>query len=576
MVYSLVSRRCPAGTLRRPLLYACGDVSALQDARDAYAARSWSRARTLFEGALTAGDDLTGDDLYQLSDAVWWEGDNERTLLWGEAAYRRYVDESNWRRAAMAATDMALVHFLRGDETVGSGWISRAQRHLKGEDEAAEHGWLIYLLDVEGALDGVITPNEEASYASILDASRRVQELGRRHGDRTLEAVGILGEGRVLVKVGRVRDGLALLDEALLAALSDELNPVWAGNIYCHLMAAAHELAEVRRARDWTEATTRWLDALPAAVTYRGICRVHRSQVHQLAGDWDSAEEEARRVCEELAGSHRSATAEAHYQVGEIRRLRGDIESAGDAYERAHLLGRDPQPGLALLRLAQARMRAAHASISSAVVGETRPLVRARLLAAQVDIALACREQSEAERACEELEGIAAAYRSSGLDVAARHARGSALLAAGRSQDALSVLRDACQRWTDLDAPYDCARVRVLLARTYRALGDEDAVRRELDAAERTFARLGAATDLDAVSELRRQTLPGGLSTREAEVLALVAAGKTNREIASVLVVSHKTVSRHLSNIFTKLGVRSRTAAAAFAFEHDLVQPADR
>lgn len=552
-------------------------MSALEDARDAYAARSWSRARTLFEAAHAAGEEeLTGDDLYQLSDAAWWEGDNESTLEWGEAAYRRYVAEGNPGRAAMAATDMALVYFLRGDETVGSGWISRAQRHLHGVDESAEHGWLTYLLEVEGALDGVITPTDEASYESILDASRRVQQLGRRYGDRTLEAVGILGEGRVLVKVGRVREGLVFLDEAFVAALSDELTPVWAGNIYCHLMAAAHELAEIRRAREWTEATTRWLDALPAAVTYRGICRVHRSQVHQLAGDWDWAEEEALRVCDELAGSHRSATAEAHYQVGEIRRMRGDLRSAEDAYERAHALGRDPQPGLALLRLAQARTRAAHASIGSAVVAETRPLARARLLAAQVEIALACRERSEAECACDELEGIASAYRSSGLDVAARHARGSVLLAAGRPEDSLSILRDACQRWTDLDAPYDCARVRVLLARAYRALGDEDAARRELDAAERTFARLGAAIDLGTLSELRQQRWPAGLSTREAEVLALVAAGKTNREIASALVVSHKTVSRHLSNIFTKLGVSSRTAAAAFAFEHDLVQPADR
>jgi len=562
--------------LRRTLPYACDDMSALQDARDAYAARSWSQARAHFEAARTSGEELTADDLYHLSDAAWWEGDNERTLESCEAAYRRYIDDGSPRRAAMAATDIALVHFLRGDDTVGSGWVSRAQRHLQDEDEGAEHGWLMYVLEVEGALDGEITPDEEASYASILDASRRVQELGRCHRDRTLEAVGVLGEGRVLVKIGRVREGLALLDEALIAALSDELNPQWAGNIYCHLMAAAHELVEVKRAREWTEATARWLDALSAAVTYLGICRVHRSQVHQLAGDWDRAEGDALRVCEELGESHRSATAEAHYQIGEIRRLRGALVPAEEAYERAHARGRDPQPGLALLRLAQGRTRAAHTSVTSAVVAETRPLARARLLSAQIEIALASRERSEAERACDELEGIAATYRSSGLDVAARHARGSVLLADGRPHDALSVLRDACQRWTDLDAPYDCARVRLQLARAYRALKDEDAVRRELDAAERTLRRLGAATDLEAVSELRQPTLPGGLSTREAEVLALVAAGKTNREIASILVVSHKTVARHLSNIFTKLGVGSRTAAAAFAIEHDLAQPADR
>jgi ATP/maltotriose-dependent transcriptional regulator MalT len=309
------------------------------------------------------------------------------------------------------------------------------------------------------------------------------------------------------------------------------------------------------------------------AVLFKGICRVHRAQVMQIKGAWTDAEDEALRVCADLAHIHVGIVAEAHYQIGEIRRLRGDLEGAEEAYRRGHGLGRDPQPGLAMLRLAQGRTKAAATAIRSALAGVTNRLSRARLLAAQVEIAIAAGSDGAASAAADELGDIASAYGSSGLEAAAKLALGSVLLSAGRTEDAISTLRSACSAWQGLEAPYDCARVRVLLARAYHDLGDSEAAERELDAAQTVFEELGADLDAKTVGAQRRLALPRGLTEREAEVLALVAAGNTNRQIADELVLSQKTVARHLSNIFTKLSVTSRTAAAWFAFENGLATP---
>jgi ATP/maltotriose-dependent transcriptional regulator MalT len=323
-------------------------------------------------------------------------------------------------------------------------------------------------------------------------------------------------------------------------------------------------------------ATEQWLAGLSSAVLFTGICRVHRAQVLHGRGEWDSAEEEVRRVCAELDGFSVATVAEAYYEAGTIRHSRGDLAGAEEALRSAHRLGRDPQPGLALLRLAQGRVPVAEASIrvALAATGSGNPLARVPLLEAQVRIALAARDLDTAGAACAELAATAGTFDSSGLAVAATQARGAVLLAGGRPEEAVGVLRGACGRWQDLHAPYECARVRVLLARAYRELGDEDAAALELDAAAPVFDRLGAALDAVDVAQLRRgRSLPGGLTEREAEVLGLVAAGRTNQEVADALVLSRKTVARHLSNIFTKLGLTSRTAAAAFAYQHGLARP---
>jgi DNA-binding CsgD family transcriptional regulator len=540
-----------------------GEAGHLDEARDAFARRNWVRARDGFIAARAHGP-LSSDDTYALADAAWWLGLIDEALARYEDAYRLYLDEERPRQAAVTAFGIGYTLALRGDSAVGSGWMGRAVRLLEGEAESAEHGYLVFI-DLEEALGA-------GDLETALARARDLQAMGRRFADSTLVALGVVGEGRALIKQGQVRRGLALLDEGMLAAVSERMDPSWAGNIYCSVMIACHELADVRRAAEWTQATARWCESMPAAGPFMGICRVHRAQILQIQGGWDEAEREADRVCRELAHFDVGTVAEAHYQMGEVHRLRGSLAAAEEAYRRAHALGRDPQPGLALLRLAQGRAEAAAASIQAALAGETRNrLARALLCAAQVEIALAAGTLDRARQAGDELAEIAAVYGSSGFEAVALSARGAIQLTEGQTAAALQTLRTACLCWQRLNAPYETARIRVLLARAYAALADPDASSLELDAAAAVFDRLGALPDARAVADLRgRPSLPGGLTEREAEVLAEVAAGKSNREIAGALFISEKTVARHLSNIFTKLGLTSRTAAAAYAIEHGL------
>lgn len=540
------------------------DVTPILDAaREAYAHRDWQGARDGFRASRDTGE-LVADDLHIWADAAWWLGLVDESLAAAEEAYRMFLQGTRPRQAASAAMNIALSLFLRGDDVAGSGWMSRVQRILRDQPECPEHGYMRYLLEVEAGLGG-------GELDAVASSARDVQEIGRRQADPNLVALGILGEGRALIRQGRVVDGNELLDEAMVAVLGDELSPKWAGNIYCHLMAACHELADFRRAAEWTRETTRWLESLPDAVLFTGICRIHRSQVFQTTGAWEQAESEAIRVCEDLADIQVASAAEGHYQLGELRRLRGDLPGAERAYRAAHERGRDPQPGLALLRLAQGRIDAASASIRGGLAGTSNRLARARLCTAQVEIACAAQDFKTAGEAGDELNEIASEYGSSGLDVMARHARGAILLADGDAAEALEMLRGACEGWQKLHAPYESARVRLLLARAYETLGDSDAAAREFDAAEAAFTHLGAMLDSNNLSALRgHPALPDGLTPREAEVLALVASGKTNNEVATALGISRKTVARHLSNIFTKIDVSSRTEAAAYAFAHDL------
>jgi DNA-binding CsgD family transcriptional regulator len=536
----------------------------LRIAREAHRRRDWLGAYERFT-TIRAVTGLSADDLQALSDAAWWLGRIDESVEAGDAAYGALLDAGRPQAAAMIALEVAVSLFLRGDDALGSGWLGRAQRLLEPLPEAPQHGYLRFIVDVEGALDG-------DDLDAVADAARDVQAIGRRHRDPNLQAAGVVGEGRALVRLGAAQRGLRLLDEAMVAVVSDDLAPEWAGNVYCHLMAACHELADVQRAREWTEATSRWLAQLPAAVLFTGICRVHRSQVYQTAGEWKRAEDEATRVCEDLAGIGVASVAEAHYQVGELRRLRGELRAAEEAYGRARELGRDPQPGMALLCLADGEVDAARASVRAALhaVAADR-LARARLCAAQVEIGLAADDLDAARQGCAELVEAAAAYGTSGLEAAALHARGAVVLAEGRAHEALPALRAACRRWNAVGAPYEVARACTLLGRAYEALGDRDAANAELSSARESFQRLGATVDACQVAALLGdQPSPAGLTAREIEVLALVSEGRTNREVAAELVLSEKTIARHLSNIFTKLGVSTRTEAAAFAFEHRL------
>ncbi|MGH3482745.1 MAG: LuxR C-terminal-related transcriptional regulator [Nocardioidaceae bacterium] len=545
------------------------DSDPLQRARQAHLRRDWAVARDDFATARDAAP-LGADDLVAAGDAAWWLGRTDEALADYQTAYRLQVDQKQLPPAARVAMTVGFLSYLRGDAVGGSAWIARAGRLLSGLPECVEHGYLLSL-EIDDAL-------AEHDAERAIAAAQRVQDLAAQYDDPTLHSAGLVGEGVALVKRGSVIDGLAVIDEAMIAVREGAVAPDWAGNFYCQVMALCHELADPRRAREWTDATERWCGRFTSAAMFAGICRVHRAQLLELGGDWKRAEDEARRVCGDLADMNVAVVAEGHYQVGDIQRGRGDLAGAEDSYRRAHELGRDPQPGLALLRLAQGRPAAAAASIHAALATRSDDrLARARLRTAQAEIALATGELDLAWEAATELGQIAAAYASPGHAASARQLLGATLLANGQAADALTDLQAAGRAWHDLDAPCHAARVGLLAAEAYRALGDEDRAGLELDAAEVVFARVGAEADLQRLTHLRRSaTLPDGLTPREAEVLTLIAAGLTNRDVATELVVSEKTVARHLANVFAKLGVSTRTAAAAYAFEHGLAKSSGR
>jgi DNA-binding NarL/FixJ family response regulator len=519
-------------------------AGSLTAARQAYAARDWIRAAAHFDAV--PPEQLAADDLAAYADAVWWLGRIDDNLRLNAAACEALLAESRPADAAWAAMVLGIFQLGRGDEPVGMGWIMRAVRLAEGISECPAHGWLLLLTEVE--------PNLLAGRpTAAVHAARRMREIGQRLHEPDLFAAGIHSEGRALIRSGQVADGLALLDEAMVTVLDGKLTPFTTGTLYCHTIAACHEVAEVRRMTRWTELAERWLATFPAAVAFGGLCAVHRAQLHLIHGRWDDAEQAALQVVPSLDANRIDYAAEAWYVVAEAQRLRGD-PSAASAYDEAHARGRDPQPGRALLQFQGGDAAGAATAVRTAlaaVAGD--PLRRASLCAAAVEIAVAAGRPDEAAAPAAELAATAATYATSGLEAMAGGARGAVLLAEGRAEEALPVLRDACRRWHELGAPYDVAGVCVRLASAYRALGDEASAAAEDARAEETYSRLGVVRAGAAAT--------GGLSAREYEVLTLVADGRSNREIGERLYISDRTVGRHLTNIYQKIGVTSRTQA---------------
>jgi DNA-binding CsgD family transcriptional regulator len=403
-----------------------------------------------------------------------------------------------------------------------------------------------------------------------------VLEVADACGDRDLRALGMLSSGQAALVAGAVRRGMALLDETMVAVAAGEVSPVPAGIVYCAVVDACIEVFDLRRAAEWTEALDRWSGAQPDLVPYRGQCLVHRSQLLQAHGSWPEARTEADRACRWLSRPSHPALGLALYQRAELHRLRGELADAERSYRAASRQGCEPAPGLALLRLAEGRVDAAVAAIRR-VIDETRgPLRRPALLAAGVEILLAAGAVDDARSAAGELHELAGEVDAPLLHAVAAFATGSVLLAGDDPVAALGALRDAHERWRELDMPYDAARARVRIGLACRQLGDDDAALLELDAARLVFAQLEARPALAEVTRLTAaappsEPRPGGLTGRECEVLRHVAAGETDREIAAALVISEHTVGRHLQNIFRKLGLSSRAAATSFAHEHHLV-----
>jgi ATP/maltotriose-dependent transcriptional regulator MalT len=398
-------------------------------------------------------------------------------------------------------------------------------------------------------------------------------DLGEAWGDRNLAAWALAMLGGMQVAAGDVAGGVATLDEAMIETVSGDLVPFVTGWIYCFLLKTCQGLGDVQRAREWTETAVRWCEQNGVDSWYPGVCRLHRCEVASLRGEWASAEQEALRAAEDLAPFGNYLIAEGQYIAGEIRRRRGDYSLAEEAFRRSHDLGHDPQPGLALLRLAQGDAQGAANQLRLALMGGSQqPLPRARLLAARVQAELELGDVDAAGCSVTELGELARASQSRLLWGLLATSHGALLLAQGDVDGAVPLLREASSIFQQLECPYEVAQVRMSLGTAARQVGDEETAALEFEAASAAFTRLGARPEAEDASDLATRTSknPQSLSDREVEVLRLVARGMSNREVASTLVISEHTVRRHLSNVFRKIGVTSRSAATAFAFEHDL------
>jgi ATP/maltotriose-dependent transcriptional regulator MalT len=510
---------------------------------------------------------LGPEDLEGLADGAWWLSRIPESLTVRQRAYSAWAAAGEDRRAAFAAWRLAAEHFQKGDGAVGSGWLRRAQRHLQAEPESGVNGYL-KLMEADLAHYG-------GDLTGALILAERAAEIATRFEDHDLLALAIQTRGRLLIAQGRVADGSALLDEAMTSVIAGELSAYITGWIYCQVIYACLELADLRRAGEWNEAAMAWCESIPSGGLADAICRLNRAELVSLQGELARAEAEARRASEEFTVMGEQAmAAEALYAVGEYNRQMGDLAAAEEAFARAQELGRDPQPGLAQLRLAQGNVGAASAALRLSLDAElTNRLRRSRLLATKVEVALAAGDIDEARAACRELDSIAGEFETPALVATAALARGTVRLAEDDVHGALPHLRQGWAIWQDLKVPYEAAQARVLIGQARHSAGDEEGARRDLGAARAAFERLGAAGQARRTAELLGQAreLPGGLTEREAAVLRLVATGRSNRKVAEELFISEHTVARHLQNIFAKLGVSSRAAATAFAVEHDVV-----
>jgi DNA-binding CsgD family transcriptional regulator len=539
----------------------------LREGQSAYERQAWGDAYTQLSSADREAP-LEPEDLERLASAAHLIGrENESEDLLARA-HQGFLGRGDVERAARCAFWIAIGLLERGEQARGGGWLARAQRLLdENQRDCVDRGYLL----LPAALRNVFTGEFAAAYELFTQAAA----IAERFHDPDLAAFARNGQGRALIKLGEYAKGVALLDEGMAAVEAGEVSPIIAGNVYCSVLEACTEMFDMRRAQEWTASLGRWCESQPDLVPFRGQCLIRRSEVLQLHGAWKESMAEVRQAQTRLSEPPppQPAVGLAFYQQAELHRLRGEFAQAEEAYREASKWARVPRPGLALLRLAQGEIDAAAAMIRSMTDDARRRDVRARVLAARVEIELAANDVESARGAAQELANIAANLDAPFLNAIAAQSNGAVLLAQGDARAALASLQRAWSTWQDLEAPYEAARVRVLIALASRELGDPDTATMELEAARWAFRQLGAGPDLARVEALL-QPAPrsaSGLTAREVEVLRLVAQGKTNKAIAEELFISEKTVHRHVSNIFLKLHLSTRAAATAYAFQHGLV-----
>jgi ATP/maltotriose-dependent transcriptional regulator MalT len=541
----------------------------LAEARKQLAQRAWGAA---YDG-LRAADravPLGPADRESLGLAAFLTGHESDADTAYEQAHHDHLAAGDADGAARVAFWLAFALVMRGEEARGAGWFGRAKRVLDeaGRDDSVWHGYLL----VPQAL-GLLFGGRPADALPLLEQALAV---AGRHAETDLRVMALHGHGQARIALGDVDGGMAELDEVLTELTTARVSPQVVGIVYCAAIETCRDRFDLARGRAWTDALTRWCAEQPDLVPYRGQCLVHRAEILQLHGSWPDAAAEAQRACDRLhLPAGQAAEGMALYQRGELHRLRGEHDRAETCYRQASQCGHDPQPGLALLRLEQGDTAAAVAALRRALDEAPEFRGRTRLLPAYVEATLTAGDVESARGAASDLTEAAASHDAAWLTAIALQAAAAVLLAAGDPRAALPSLRRAWSAWQDIGVPYEAARARVLLATACRALGDEDTAEMELDAARWVFEQLGAAPDLARVAALSRRagapSAPGGLTLREVQVIRLVATGATNRAIAGGLFLSEKTVARHVANIFTKLGVSSRSAATAYAYENHLV-----
>jgi DNA-binding CsgD family transcriptional regulator len=538
----------------------------LERGRERHTQRAWREAYDLLERA-DRERELEAGDLERLATAAYMLGDENRYVELLERAHDVSMRAGDRALALHCAFWLGLQFAQRGAMAQAGGWLARAQR--LADELGGDHprGYLL--------LPKMFELESRGEFEAAASAAGEAAAIGIRHRDHDLYALATHAQGQMLISSGRVREGLALLDEAMLVAAREDLSPIVTGLVYCGVVLACRQAYELSRAREWTAALSGWCDEQPDLVAFSGRCLVHRAEIKQLEGSWDAALEETRRAEERsLAADNKAAAAEAAYRRAELHRLRGEDGAAEREYRESALRGREPQPGMALWRLGRGDTSAAVAAISRALAEAGDVPTRLQLLPAAVEIQLAAGDIDAARGACERLEQLVDADQCAALDAVLDHARGTIALAAEDPSTALKHLRRAATIWYELDAPYELARTRELIGRGCRALRDEDGAALELEAARGTFERLGAQSDLARLAARGDDAAAReghGLTEREQQVLRLVAGGNTNRAIAAELVLSERTIDRHVSNIFAKLGVSSRAAATAYAYEHRLL-----
>lgn len=539
-------------------------TSAIVQGREAFAQQKWGEAYAQLSAA-DCEPPLEPADLERLATAAYLIGEEAHAIAIWTRAHHQLIDHGNVERAARCGFWLSLSLLLGGEMARSTGWLARSQRLLKDRGDACvEQG---YGHIVTGLL-AMGMGNTESAGTSFQQAVA----LAERFEDSDLLALGLLGRGQSLVQSHNRAEGVARLDEAMVAVAAGEVSPVLAGIVYCAVILTCQSIFDLRRAREWTKQLDTWCASQPDLVPYRGQCLVHRSEILQLQGDWPGALAEVVKAHAHLAKRSDAIVGRACYQQGELHRLRGEFAQADEMYREANRNGCEPQPGMSLLRLAEGKLDVAATLIRGAADSASSP--RPKLLGPYVEILIANGDLDTARAAANELTRIATAIDSPFLLATSTQAIGAVLFAEGKMKAALALLREAWALWQQLETPYESARVRILIGRVCQQLGDHETARMHFQAAGSVFEQLGAAPDLAELERpiaIRSAGPSGSLTDREREVLSLVTSGETNRQVATTLGISEHTVARHLSNIFDKLGVTSRTAASAFAHKHKLV-----